>query len=128
MKKHLSNFDSNPLICDPALFPGKNKTNIAKSNPIFPEKGREDKALILTYLDSPMAEDFPHYLFFFDFGHLQGETGVKVGSKMLTLDPFFFHKNSNSSKISQTMFLFAGVLPVVTISAILDNIGQFRQY
>ena len=28
--KILSNFDSNPLICDPTLFPGKNNPNIAK--------------------------------------------------------------------------------------------------
>ena len=36
----LSNFDSNPLICDPTLFPGKNSPNIANSNCVFPGKGR----------------------------------------------------------------------------------------
>ena len=73
--KILLNFNSHPLIYDPTLFPGKNSPNIAKSNRVFPEKGRGDRALILTYLVSPMAEVFPNYcLSFFDFGHLQGET------------------------------------------------------
>ena len=59
MKQYLSNFDSDPLTCDPALFPGKNIANIAKSNRIFPGKVREDKDFILRYLDSSMVEDFP---------------------------------------------------------------------
>ena len=57
--KILSNFDSNPLTCDPTLFTGKNSTNIANSNRVFPGKGRGDRALILTYLKSPMVEIFP---------------------------------------------------------------------
>ena len=59
--KILSNFDSNPLICDPTLFPGKNSPNIAKNNRVLPGKGRGDKALILTYLDSSMVEVFLYY-------------------------------------------------------------------
>ena len=60
IKKYvLSNFDFIPLTCDPALFSGSNSPNIAKSNLIFLGKGRRDKVLILTYLDSPMAEVFP---------------------------------------------------------------------
>ena len=58
-KQELSNFDSNPLTCDTALFPAKNSPNSAKSNHIFPEKGREDKALILICLESLIAEAFP---------------------------------------------------------------------
>ena len=74
MKQFLSDFDSVPLTFDPALFPGKNIANIAKSNRIFPGKGRGDKDFILIYLDSSMAEVFPHYcLFFFYFGHLHEE-------------------------------------------------------
>ena len=46
-------FGSNPLTCDSALFPGKISPY---SNRIFPGKRRGDKALILTYLDSPMAD------------------------------------------------------------------------
>ena len=64
MKQYLSNFDSTPLTCDPVLFPGKNIPNIAKSNRFFPGKGRDDKDFILTYLDSSMAEVFPHCCIF----------------------------------------------------------------
>ena len=43
---------------------------------------------------------------------------------MLTLSakvvPSLFHKNSNSPRIFQTMFLFATVLPLVRVSVILD--------
>ena len=46
MKQYLSNFDSTPLTFDPALFPGKNVPSIAKSNRIFPGKGRGDKDFI----------------------------------------------------------------------------------
>ena len=42
---------------------------------------------------------------------------------MLTLIPSLFHKYSNSSKAFQTVFSFAGVLPLVGISAILDHVG-----
>ena len=49
-------FDSNTLIFDPTLFPGKNSPNIAKSDPVFSGKGRGDRDLILIYLDSPMVE------------------------------------------------------------------------
>ena len=47
--KTLSNFDSNPLICDPSLFPGINSPSITKSTCVLPGKRRGDKALILTY-------------------------------------------------------------------------------
>ena len=117
MKQVLSNFDSRPLTCDPALFPGKNSLNIGKSNRNFPGKGRGDKAFILTYLDSPTVEVFLLCLFF-DLGYLQG---VKVRPKMPSFGLFLFNKNSNpSKKISN--FFFARVLPLVRISAILDFI------
>ena len=74
MKYYLSNFDSTPLISDPALCPGKNIPNIAKSNRLFLGKWRGDKGFIFTNLDSSVAEVFLHYcLFFFGFGHLQEE-------------------------------------------------------
>ena len=86
--KILLNFYSNPLICDTTLFPGKNSPNIAKHFRVLPEKGRGDRALILTYLDSPMAEDFSSLLLmFFNFDHLQGKRVVKVGSKVQTFGP-----------------------------------------
>ena len=43
MKLYLLNFNSTPLTCDPALLPGKNIPNIAKSNRIFSERGEEIK-------------------------------------------------------------------------------------
>ena len=52
MKNYWSNF-------------GKNISNIAKSNHIFPGKGREGKDFILTYLDSSMAEAFLPVLLIF---------------------------------------------------------------
>ena len=89
MKKHLWNFDSTSLTCDPALFPGTNIPNIAKSNPIFHGKGKEDKDFILTYLDSSMAEVFPHYCLFFSILVIfRRKRGVKV-AKVLNLFTVF---------------------------------------
>ena len=67
MKQYLSNFDSTHLTCDHDLFPRENIKNIAKSNRIFPGKGRDDKDFILTYLDSSVAEVLPHCCLFFRF-------------------------------------------------------------
>ena len=105
MKKYLSNFDSNPLTCDPALFPVKNIPNIAKSNRIFPEKGRADKNFILTYLDSSVAEVFPKYCLFFSIlATFRRKRGVRVGPKVVTLGPFLFHKYSDPSKVFKQCF------------------------
>ena len=118
--KILSNFDSNSLICYPTLFPGKSSSNIAKSNNTFPGKRRGDRALILTYLVSPLAEvSLP---IFFNFGHLQGKQVVKAGRKMKTLGESLFHENLNPSNIFRTMFLFIRALPLVRISVILEYI------
>ena len=64
MKKYSSNFDSTPLTCDSSLFPGKNIPNIAKSDRIFPGKGKRDKFFILGYLDSSKTEVFWHCCLF----------------------------------------------------------------
>ena len=87
--KILSNLDSFPLIYDPNLFPGKNSQDIAKSIRTFPGKGRGNRALIFTYLDSPMAEVFPYYCFF-DFDHLQGETGGQSWTKSANFGSVYF--------------------------------------
>ena len=102
IKLCLSNFDSFSLACDPILFPGKNISNIAKSNHIFPGKGREDEGFILTFLDSSMAKVFPHYLFFSISAILRRKRGVKVGPKVLILG--LFHKYSNPSKFFKQIF------------------------
>ena len=39
----------------------RNSPNIAKSNRVFPGKARGDRALVLTYLDSAIAEVFHRY-------------------------------------------------------------------
>ena len=93
--KILSIFDSNPLIYDPTLFPGKNRTIITSSNRVFPGKGRGDKILILTYLDGPMAEVFPHYCLFLSILAIFREKRVvKVGLKVQTLGPSLSYENS----------------------------------
>ena len=111
LKQHYSNFDSTSLTCDPALFPGKNISNIAKGNRIFPGKGRGD--IILT-----------HYCLFISIWAIfRRERGVKVGPKVLTLGSSLFHKYSNPSENFQTAFLFARELPLVRISAIWESKG-----
>ena len=123
MYKILTNFDSNPLIRDPTLFPGKNIPNIAKSVRVFPGNWKEDRALILTYLDSSMAEVFPHYSLSFSISAiLRGKQIIKVGTKVKTLGLSAFHQNSNPSNLFQTMILLARVLPLVRIPAILRHI------
>ena len=110
----MSNFDSNLLTCDHTLFPSKNSPNIAKSNRVFPGKGKGDKTLILKFLDSPMAEVFPHYsLSFSILAIFREKRAVKVGLKVQTLGPSLFHENSNPSNFFQTKLLFAKVLPLV---------------
>ena len=111
--KLLPNFDSNLLIFDLTLFPGNNSPNIAKSNRVFPGKVRGDRALILTCLNSPIADVFPHYwLYFLISAIFRGKRMVKVGPKVQTLGTSLFHE----------CFCFAGVLPLVKMSAILDHI------
>ena len=71
----MSNFDSETLTYDLTLFPAKNSLNSAKNNHIFPGKERGYRTLILTILDSPMAEVFPgKCIYFINLGHLEGET------------------------------------------------------
>ena len=123
----LSNFDSNRLICDSTLFPGKNSPNIAKSNRVFPGEWRGDRTLILTYLNSPMAKVFSHYcLSFLLLAIFRRKSVVKVGPKVQTLDPSLFYENSDLSNFFQTMFLLARVLLLVRILAILDHIWSSK--
>ena len=101
-KHDLSNFNSNPLNCDPTLFPGKNSPNIAN---IFSGKGRGDTALILTYLNSPMAEVFPHYSFLFPISAIfKGIRGVKVAPKVQSWVRPFSIKTQILQKIFKQCF------------------------
>ena len=80
------------LICDATLFPGKNSPSIANSNRVFPGKGRRDRALILTYLDSQVTEVFPDYCLYFSISAIfRGRRVVRVGPKVQTLGPFLFY-------------------------------------
>ena len=63
----MSNFDSDPLTSDPALFPAENIPNSAKSNHIFRGKRRGDRALILKVLDSSIR-----------FSHLSSYSSFKL--------------------------------------------------
>ena len=51
-----------------------------------------------------------------------GKRVIKVGPKVKTLGSSLFHENWNSSNFFQTMLLFARVLPLVRILAILHHI------
>ena len=81
----------------------------------------------MTYLDSSVADVFTHYwLFISILAIFRREKAVKVGPKVLTLGPSLFHKYSNPSKNFQIGFLFARVLPLMRILAILEYIGEVR--
>ena len=93
IKQNLPNFDSTPLTCDLALFPGKNNPNIVKNNHIFYRKGRWDKDFMLTYLDSSMAKVFQHFCLFLSIlAIFRRKRGVIAEPKVLTLGPSLFHK------------------------------------
>ena len=99
-------FDSNSLICGPTLFPSKNSPNIAKSNRVFPGKRKEDRALILIYLNSPMADVFPHYSLSFSISAIfRGKRVIKVWSKVKSLGSSLFYENSNPSNYFKQWFL-----------------------
>ena len=104
----------------------KNSPNNAKIYRVVPRRG--DRALILTCMDKPMSEVFPHYcLFFFISSIFRGKQVVKVGTKVQNLGPSLFHENSPSFKFFQTMFSFAKVILLVRISAILDHIWSSKR-
>ena len=71
-----------------------------------------------------MAEIFLHYCqHFLILAIFRGKLGNNVGPNVQISGSTLFHKNSDPSKIFQTMFLFAKVLPLVKISARLDHIS-----
>ena len=72
-------FDSDPLTFDHALIFTKKRWKSAKSNPIFHWKGTKDRVLILTYLDSMMAEFFSSFFYFPQF---RPSSGGNRGSKL----------------------------------------------
>ena len=109
----MSNFDLNPLTSDLTLFPVKNSPNSAKSNHIFTGKERGDRNLLLTFLDSPMAEVFLVSIYIFRFRSSSGENWRLELQKCKLWSASLFHKTSNLSKVIQTSFLSVRVLPLV---------------
>ena len=80
--------------------------NNEKSNRIFPGMGRGDRDLILAYLDSLLADIFPHYCLSFSIlAILQGQRVVKVEPKVPTLGPSVFHENSNPPNFFQLLLV-----------------------
>ena len=117
----MSNFDFDSLTCDSTLLPTKNNPSSAKDNCIFLRKGREDRALTLTYLDSPIVKVFlERYLYILILATFRWYRGFKVGPKVQTLGLSGSCKKSNFSKVLQKLFLSFKTL--VQISAKLDHI------
>ena len=111
MKQDISNFDSDPFPCDTALFTAKYGPNSAKSNRIFPRKGRGERALILTYLDSLMVGVFRRYNLFFSISSRGNEVQSWTKSAVL-FGQSFFHKNSDpSKKILNNVFVCQSITP-----------------
>ena len=79
--------------------------------------GRGGRALILTYLDGPVTDAFPHHwLYIFNFGHFQGEMGGQSWTKSANVGSVSFSWKLESFNFFQATLLFAIVLPLVIIS------------
>ena len=86
-------------------------------------KGRGGPALTLTYLDSPVTKVFlHHWLYLFNFGHLQGKMDGQSWTKTANFGFVSFSWKLESFNFLQATLLFARVLPLVWISAIWDHI------
>ena len=73
--KPLSNFNSNPLICDSTLFPGKKAQILQKVIVFFVEREKETEPLFWHIWIAQWLKFFPAPAYpFFDFGYFQGET------------------------------------------------------
>ena len=70
-----------------------------------------------------VVEVFLHYSLSFSISAIfRGKWVIKVGPKVKTLGSSVFHENSNPSNFFQTMHVFARLLPLVRILAILHHI------
>ena len=116
--KILSNFGCNLSICEKFLAKIAQilQIVIAFFPASFSGKRKGYWVLILTYLNSPIAEVFPHYcLSFITTAIFKRKT--KTGGQS-----FFFMKTQILQFFFQTIFLFARVLPLLRMSAKLDHI------
>ena len=106
-------------IMTPTCFLAKIAQILQKVFVCFSGKGRGDKILILTYLDSPVAKVFPRYCLLLSISAIfkgKRERGrVKVRIKVRILQNFF-----------KQCFCLLEYLPMVTILAILDHTWESR--
>ena len=107
VKKDMSKFDSDSLICRPALLSSKIVQIMHKVIVFSPKKRKGDRALILAYLDSPRSEVLPHHSSpFLIWAILRGKREVKVGPKVQNVGLPIFYENTNPSKCFKQRFCF----------------------
>ena len=113
-------------LVTPPCFLVKLSQILQKVIVFFPERREEIKISFWHIWIAQWLKFFRSTAYFFILTIIRRKRGVKLGRKVLTLSPFLFHKYSNPSKKFQTVFLFARVLPLLRISAILDHIWRVR--
>ena len=75
----------------PSPFSCQKYSEYCNSNHVLPRKERRDRAFILTYLDSAIAEVFPHYfLSFFILAIFREKTGGQSWTKSANLGSVSF--------------------------------------
>ena len=121
--KILSNFDSNPLICDPTLFPGKSSPNIAKSNRVFPGRREEIEPWFWHIWIAQWLKFFTATVYLFQFQPSSRENEwSKLDQKWKLWVGLFFMKTQILRIFFKQCFFFTRVLPLLRISATLDYI------
>ena len=120
--KILSNFNYNPLIFDPNLFPGKNSPNIAKSDRVFPERVEEIEPWFWHIWMAQWLKLFPATAYRFRFRPSSGGNGrSKSDQKCKLWVRLFFMKTRILYSFLNNLFV-ARVLPLVRILTILNHI------
>ena len=123
-----SNFDSNLLICDSTVFPGKKSPNIANRNRVFPGKGRGGRALIFNIFGWPNGWNFsPLLLIFSDFGHLYGETGGQSSTNSANFGSISFSWKLESFKFcSNNVFVYLSTTSDKNFGNIGPYLGEYE--
>ena len=130
-KQDMPNFNSDPLTCDPALFPTKNSPKIQKVT-IFSCIGPCFWHIWIAQWLKLFCGD--GYIFFLNFSNLHWEMGggevwgeVKVGPRMQTFNLSIFHKKTQILQNKKIwMFLFVIVLPLARCLANWTIFGRVR--
>ena len=108
---------------DHALFSVKNNQNRAS---FFPGKERGDRALILPYLDSPIAKVFSWKILIFYFGHFRRKWAGQSWTKSANFGYVPFPKKLAFFEDSWKTAFLSLALPLVKISAKSDNIWESK--